>query len=261
MQNLTKLFEDEEFLEKVEEFTKRYFIKQNRNLKQIYDDSGEIKTENFKGKEYWKELKEVFWENQYYRCALCEKEITSRYSEDIEHYRPKIPYWWLAYNYKNYYLACADCNRKYKGVKFPLFDESKKVDYLNRKNIHQEQPLLINPTIDNPIDFFDLVFLISPYSGKGIVTLRPYKDLNKDSVKFKKAQKTIDILNLDLKEYDRMLHKTSEDFYSHLKELAEKRNKGWKEFSEYWKKFQKEDKFGISKLGLVDLILRDQFEI
>jgi hypothetical protein len=39
---------------------------------------------------------------------------------DVEHYRPKSIYWWLAYCYDNYLVSCQICNEVFKRDKFPI---------------------------------------------------------------------------------------------------------------------------------------------
>jgi hypothetical protein len=39
---------------------------------------------------------------------------------DVEHFRPKSHYWWLAYCYDNYVFACQLCNQSFKGDEFPV---------------------------------------------------------------------------------------------------------------------------------------------
>lgn len=260
MKDLRFLFKDKDFLAKAEEFTKTYFIGQNRKLLDKVWNNQKIKSSDFDSK--WTDLKLVFWEKQNKRCALCEKELNDEYVMDIEHFRPKNEYWWLAYNYQNYYLACAECNRKYKNVKFPLFDENKKVAYSDRKNIQQEEPLLMNPTIDNPEEYFELVFKTDTNLDKeaGIAILKPLKSLDKNSLKAQKAQKTIEIFNLDLNEWFETRYELFKKFYQDLIGLAENRRKDKATFKNYYEQF-KNDKPEIAQLGLTKLILRGQFEI
>ena len=40
---------------------------------------------------------------------------------DVEHFRPKSVYWWLAYCYDNHLFACQICNQGFKGDRFPVF--------------------------------------------------------------------------------------------------------------------------------------------
>jgi hypothetical protein len=53
------------------------------------------------------------------KCAYCESPTDTVAHGDVEHYRPKSKYWWLAYCYENYLYACQICNQVYKGDEFP----------------------------------------------------------------------------------------------------------------------------------------------
>lgn len=119
------------------------------------------------------------------KCMFCESLLAGTQSGDVEHYRPKgkvvvysktatsaalvVPgYFWLGAKWPNLLLACADCNRPrtqddYDGNArvigkanfFPLADETKRANGTWR--VRQEEPLLLNPCIDDPADH--LVFL------------------------------------------------------------------------------------------------------
>jgi hypothetical protein len=78
------------------------------------------------------------------KCAWCEKHFEWKRDLDVEHYRPKaavtrwedspplvtsVPpeqviisdgYWWLAFDWNNYSLACAPCNQGWKRNLFPV---------------------------------------------------------------------------------------------------------------------------------------------
>lgn len=53
------------------------------------------------------------------KCAYCEAPVEAVAHGDVEHFRPKSVYWWLAYCYDNYAYSCQICNQTYKGNKFP----------------------------------------------------------------------------------------------------------------------------------------------
>lgn len=116
------------------------------------------------------------------KCAYCESPIASDQPGDIEHFRPKgeltdsenrpvlvdgahggnIPhpgYYWLAYDWRNLLPSCTDCNRPSKqktgGKKrlgkwkqFPV----KSFRAAKPGEESQEEPLLINPTQQDPED-------------------------------------------------------------------------------------------------------------
>ncbi len=54
------------------------------------------------------------------RCAYCESPTDTVAHGDVEHFRPKSVYWWLAYCYDNYVYACQICNQVFKGDSFPV---------------------------------------------------------------------------------------------------------------------------------------------
>lgn len=101
------------------------------------------------------------------KCAWCESRLGSTTPGDICQYRPKSSvaespahpgYWWLASQWENLLLSCPDCNRtrRHEGItsgkanRFPLEDETKRAFAIGGEIL--EEPLLLDPTIDNPAD-------------------------------------------------------------------------------------------------------------
>lgn len=105
------------------------------------------------------------------KCAYCETPLVSAIG-DIEQFRPKAGvseapdhpgYWWLANSWENLLIACQYCNRISKAEagadghsvaigkhnRFPLMNESKRA-YTPEANLSLEQPLLLDPTVDDP---------------------------------------------------------------------------------------------------------------
>jgi hypothetical protein len=54
------------------------------------------------------------------KCAYCESPTDTVAHGDVEHFRPKSKYWWLAYCYDNYLYSCQICNEVYKRDEFPV---------------------------------------------------------------------------------------------------------------------------------------------
>ncbi|MFQ5796237.1 MAG: hypothetical protein ACE5JP_14470 [Candidatus Bipolaricaulia bacterium] len=130
----------------------------------------------------WKKAKDQLIAETGRKCAYCEAPTTQVAYGDVEHYRPKSVYWWLAYCYDNFLISCQLCNQKFKKAKFPIrntkmrgptirhnttdaFIESKAgtiaPDPLDQDQVgefielHQEErPLLLNPYFDDPTNFF-----------------------------------------------------------------------------------------------------------
>jgi 5-methylcytosine-specific restriction endonuclease McrA len=128
------------------------------------------KSSHFKS-ELWGIFKNTIWDQQGHKCAFCEKELLSSDDAQVEHFRPKTEtrdennqvitresYWWLAYDHKNYIVACSTCN-KLKGNRFPIRDEATRVKASNLETIIEinnegklgnEIPYTINPRYIDP---------------------------------------------------------------------------------------------------------------
>lgn len=106
------------------------------------------------------------------KCAYCESELSASQPIDIEQFRPKMSvlespehpgYWWLANTWENLLAACFDCNRvrqhkrtiqltderSGKGNRFPLKNEKFRA-FSPEGDISKEEPLLLDPTVDEP---------------------------------------------------------------------------------------------------------------
>ena len=123
----------------------------------------------------WKDFKAFFSYAQFGKCGFCESPILDTYPGDVEHYRPKsaitdlrddvdalgqqqealagitgrltksvspIGYYWLAYEWSNYLLACSICNGL-KSTIFPVKNEPRICP--PRRDDASETPLLLNP--------------------------------------------------------------------------------------------------------------------
>lgn len=169
--------------------------------------------------------KDFPWHNQHYsepikeellllynqKCAFCETKFSKntkdiRYST-IEHYRPKVDYWWLGNEWTNLFPVCKYCNnkkddifdtnnplQKKKNLKaIPIENES-----LNRQKCNanyfdlvNEIPQLLHPEIDQPEDFLEFTI-----AGKAIQKAETLENRN--------IQQTLVILNLPTNEEDRL---------------------------------------------------------
>ena len=109
-----------------------------------------------------KSVKNVLIKAQYGKCCFCESTFMHIGYGDVEHFRPKggfrqkesnplsePGYYWLAYDWSNLLLSCTLCNQRYKKNLFPLVDPAKRARS-HHDNVGDEQPLLINPSEDDP---------------------------------------------------------------------------------------------------------------
>ncbi|MGE4110631.1 MAG: hypothetical protein AB7E73_08015 [Burkholderiales bacterium] len=68
----------------------------------------------------WKQAKLTLIAESHGKCAYCESPTSIVAHGDVEHFRPKDIYWWLAFSYDNYTYSCQLCNQKFKGANFPV---------------------------------------------------------------------------------------------------------------------------------------------
>ncbi len=130
----------------------------------------------------WKAAKDQLKTETGGKCAYCEAPATLVAYGDVEHYRPKSVYWWLAYSYENYLMSCTLCNQKYKKTEFPTMNRKMRAPLIRRNTTdafiaqkagtiapdpldddavqafiqqhQQERPLLLNPYFDDPANFY-----------------------------------------------------------------------------------------------------------
>lgn len=142
---------------------------------------GKMDKHDFKS-DRWKEAKKQLFSETGDKCAYCEDSILAGAYGDVEHYRPKSIYWWLAYCYDNYLAACEICNQRFKRDNFPTQNERMQGPAIHANTtdeviasqvgtiapnplngsevndfirLHQvERPLLINPYFDDPAEYF-----------------------------------------------------------------------------------------------------------
>jgi uncharacterized protein (TIGR02646 family) len=151
-----------------------------KDLENAFNKTGKCKIDDVLYKKYMKYLLSLF--NG--KCAYCESDIASNQPGDVEHFRPKSGvvddhfkpirvhdekwgdinhpgYYWLAYDWKNLFPACPDCNRYRKhgstkdsgagkGGRFPVQGFRAAAPGQEAR----EQPLLVNPSETDPDDHF-----------------------------------------------------------------------------------------------------------
>ena len=66
----------------------------------------------------WRRAKAHLKAETHGKCAYCESSTSTVAYGDVEHFRPKSVYWWLAYCYDNFSYSCQLCNQLYKKATF-----------------------------------------------------------------------------------------------------------------------------------------------
>jgi hypothetical protein len=166
------------------------------------------------------------------KCAYCEVKLTAgQIKGDVDHYRPKggiidekgqivyvfdkrtnrnrphPGYYWLAYEWWNLLPSCIGCNRPGRdlsgemGGKWNYFPVSGSYALWPGEE-RSEEPLLLNPWIDNPNDhlkFDDELGFIQYRTPRGELTINLLK-LNRDGL-LEERRAAIDAVRLEAKEW------------------------------------------------------------
>jgi uncharacterized protein (TIGR02646 family) len=121
------------------------------------------------------------------KCAYCESTIGTTGFSRVDHFRPIAKYRWLALEWSNLLLSCEKCNG-HKADSFPLRDEKKRITKPGKRShltdsphMLKEEPLLLDPELDNPSEHLT-------FSPEGSI---------KEKNGSEKGRKTIDICRLD----------------------------------------------------------------
>jgi hypothetical protein len=156
-------------------------------LKQKRDGELDKKGEKKWNSSFWKESKSQLLIESNNKCAYCETPTRVVAYGDVEHFRPKSIYWWLAYSYENYLPSCGACNQEYKKDLFELEDKKNQLPGIQltpamsdavlqglaptltvdpvddtqgeklkdfTKELQKEKALLVNPYFDDPSIYF-----------------------------------------------------------------------------------------------------------
>ncbi len=140
---------------------------------------------------------------------------------EVEHYRPKGKYYWLAYSWDNLLLACTKCN-KHKSNNFDItgsavtpktpMDDLSDINKLSANYDAIECPLLINPDKVNGIELDAFI-----YHKDGSVTSDDprvsytIKTCNLDRKNLREERKTI---------WDDFMNKVQKRIYEHREDNA-----------------------------------------
>ncbi len=149
--------------QKVPQILKDKGAKEKLAMRDAYENEGK-RDFDFDSKIYGdKTVKEALIKAQHDKCFLCESKITHIDYGDVEHFRPKKAfqqnaeekltypgYYWLAYDWKNLFLACKICNQRHKKNLFPLANPEARKKFSHLSDLRKEKPLFINPAKENP---------------------------------------------------------------------------------------------------------------
>lgn len=97
-------------------------LKRERAIRarQIDPETGKPFAKHVFDSDIWKKAKDQLLAETHDKCAYCEAPTAVVAYGDVEHYRPKSIYWWLAYSVDNFLASCTICNQRFKSDKFPV---------------------------------------------------------------------------------------------------------------------------------------------
>jgi hypothetical protein len=115
----------------------------------------------------WTTAKPAYIKAQSGKCIFCESKFAAVSYGDVEHFRPKSGYvatkgqplqkpgyWWLAYDWTNYWASCQRCNQEFKKNYFPVHDEAKRAKRPT-DSLSAEKALLPDPAKEDPRAFIE----------------------------------------------------------------------------------------------------------
>ncbi|MDX1957892.1 MAG: retron system putative HNH endonuclease [Leptospiraceae bacterium] len=129
---------------------------QDKKTNEALDKMIQNKKYNNKSDKYYRaeDVKEELAKIYFSKCAYCETRIEAT---EIDHFRPKSIYYWLAFSWDNLLISCRTCNSK-KWDQFKIKNQREVYDPNDRANIHSlglkynlsEDQFLINPEQVDP---------------------------------------------------------------------------------------------------------------
>ncbi len=134
-------------------------------------------------------------------CAYCQRHLPGNDRGAVEHFRPKSIYWWLAYDFNNYFLSCTPCNSHYKRDQFPLAPHGVHVGYDEKDQLDDSTRLLMDPVVDPvqrwlTVDFEALSADPSAFRKSGIpVSIAP--DIAPGSPVYHRCRETLNLFKLN----------------------------------------------------------------
>jgi uncharacterized protein (TIGR02646 family) len=187
-------------------------VKWNLELLTVQRDGGAH--EFGKKSSRWKAAKDQLLRESNNKCAYCDTPTRVVAFGDVEHFRPKSKYWWLAYCYENYLASCTVCNQFFKSDKFPIAGTTikgpsvtrrtsddklaKMAPFINPDPLNQaegqaweefsrahatEAPLIVNPYLDDPSKY--IAYKVDDNLGEvelEIATGVKYRDRMRDAM-------------------------------------------------------------------------------
>jgi uncharacterized protein (TIGR02646 family) len=198
-------------------------------LKQKRDGELDKKSEKKWKSAIWKESKTQLLAESNNKCAYCETPTRVVAYGDVEHFRPKSKYWWLAYSYENYLPSCGSCNQEYKKDFFELDNKTKKLKgptILQTMTDADLEAIAASITVDPVIDDegMTLADFIVETGGETALLINPYFDDPAEFLAYRPVIETKEVVVVPrLPKYEKVIEYCEKLFGINRKELLDLR--------------------------------------
>lgn len=136
-------------------------------------DSDELK---FKFKSKWGVTKKQLSKETHGKCAYCETSYDAVAFGDVEHFRPKSVYWWLAYVYDNYLASCQICNQQFKSNIFEVAGQKMKGPHITKSTSDNKITQLAEKFAPDPLDSTAISNYEAAHRAEKALIPNPYID-------------------------------------------------------------------------------------
>lgn len=165
---------------------------------------------------FWKIAKTQLKKESHGKCAYCEANTEVVAHGDVEHYRPKSIYWWLAYTYDNYLYSCQICNQSYKSNNFPIEANLYPEPEITKNSLDQEIEQLAGHISPDPIDInieYTLQEYLDKHKAEKALLINPYFDKPEAYFAYEADDITKEVKIIPTKSKFKKHIKAAEEFY------------------------------------------------
>lgn len=124
----------------------------------------------------WSVVKKQLLAETNQKCAYCESHTSAVAFGDVEHYRPKSVYWWLAYVYDNYLASCSICNQKFKGKIFEISGMAMAPPPVTATTTETQMERIAETAIPDPMEPAAVVTFVAKHRTEAPLIPNPYFD-------------------------------------------------------------------------------------
>ena len=203
----------------------------SRKLLDHRRDNGDFGSKDFKST-YWKPAKDQLRAEAHNKCAYCEAPTKVVAHGDVEHYRPKSEYWWLAYCYDNYLYSCQICNQVFKRDKFPVNGarlQAPPIDQHSTDETLEDWQTRLCPDPIRPAEGYTHAQYLADHEAERPLLLNPYLDEPEKHLAWKAipALREVSLVPVEGDEFSARVVEAMEEYYGLNREELRKDRFEW----------------------------------